>query len=71
MRRRPPISLSDLQLQTLMLAAKSIQIERRHSFLLAVSTKLKLSRTQNVYPSDVLVGKIIDAVLAEMQQVPA
>jgi hypothetical protein len=63
---RYPFSLTDHQLQTVMLTAASIAVDRPHSFLLAISTKLKLSRSDHAFPTDLLLQKVLDAAVQEM-----
>lgn len=67
-RHRRPIGLSDRQMQWLMQAAKpmSVTVGQRHSFLLAIGQKLKLSGTDQIYPSDVWLQKVVADAVKEM-----
>ena len=59
-----PLSLTDRQLKTLMDAAQPLTPDQRHSFLLRVESRLKLSRINS--PSDDLLAKCVQSALDEV-----
>lgn len=68
MRYRPrhpyPLSLSDTQMQMIMLAAQPLNPDQRHSLLLRIEAGLK--RTRITMPSDALLARCVQAALDEV-----
>ena len=65
-RRRCPVDLTAEQYQTIMFVAAGLPEPRRHSFLLHVAQKLKLSTKDNGFPSPVLLQKVLADALFEV-----